>query len=300
MALRVALLSAGLAMALGVAAVGGLPFGDTPARALANCDTTEAALDSAEQEFIRLLNEERARNGVAALAAAESLNRAAAWKSADQAATGGLSHTDSRGRGPLERIRDCGNAAPYWGENVLVGMSSAQAAFDLWKTSSGHYQNMISPAYAFVGVGRHGTYWTLDFSSAGDGMSSPPPPAATAIPSPPATATLSPTPSPTPSPTATPSPTPGPATPARSVAVVPLSAGGNLVTYYGPLTTAANAFAGVAGSLVDAYRWDQAEGWQYWAPGLPPNIAGFASVGPGDVFYLVLRADGAWQYVVQE
>ncbi|MGE5596644.1 MAG: CAP domain-containing protein, partial [Hyphomicrobiales bacterium] len=134
----------------------------------------------------------------------------------------GLSHNDSTGRDPLTRIRDCGYPGGYWGENVLVGSTTAQGAFDLWKSSPGHYANMTNPVFRVIGIGQHGSYWTADFGSIDDsGQPGPTPtntptPIRTNTPTPTATATASPTPtstataSPTPISTATESPTPTP------------------------------------------------------------------------------------------
>jgi uncharacterized protein YkwD len=171
---------------------------DTPATAITNCETSEAALTATESEFLRLLNEERARVGVGPLVASPTLNRAAAWKSADQASVGGLSHTDSLGRDPLRRIRDCGYTyGGWWGENVLGGTTSAQVAFSMWKGSPGHYANMIDGRFRVVGIGQHGIYWTTDFGAIDDnGLPAPTAttPPATHTATPPATMTPSPTP----------------------------------------------------------------------------------------------------------
>mgnify|MGYP003925101467 CR=1 FL=1 len=212
-----------LAAAAGTWAWGG---GSQPAHALANCSTNSQALDAAEQELLRLVNEFRVANGVAPLKASPNLSRAAAWMSEDMAAKGYFSHTDSLGRSPFQRVKDCGYATMGAGENLAIA-GSAQQAFTLWVNSTmGHRENMLRSMWVVAGVGRAGGYWTLDFGTYDDSNEpwdspQPPTPTATATfpaatptatptqpgsqptppggqPTPPATPTLPPTATPTP------------------------------------------------------------------------------------------------------
>src|SRR5687768_437029 len=90
-----------------------LPAGPGAANALANCDTSTAAMDPEEIAALAAMNAERTREGLSALAVSPNLSRAAAWKSADPSARPPLSHTDSLGRSPIQqppgnRAIDCG------------------------------------------------------------------------------------------------------------------------------------------------------------------------------------------------
>ncbi len=200
------------ALALGLAALAGGLERSTPARALTNCSTSTQALDSAEQELIRLINEFRAANGRQPLKPSPNLSRAAAWMSEDMVANGYFSHTDSLGRSPFQRVRDCGYASSGAGENLAMA-GSASTAFNLWLNSSGHRANMLNSMWVVIGVGRAGPYWTVDFGNvddSGQSWDSLPPPAPTATPTP--TPTPPPTSAATPPPTAT-SPAPPQTTP---------------------------------------------------------------------------------------
>src|SRR5512138_2556873 len=120
-----------------------------PARALTNCDTSEDAVNAAEQQMLDLINQARSQTGLGALKFSPALNRAAAWKSADGPSNGlggGFSHTDSLGRTHLVRFRDCGY--PYGGgENVAYGSTTDQTIFDIWMASPGHRANILLPGY---------------------------------------------------------------------------------------------------------------------------------------------------------
>ncbi|WP_322817650.1 CAP domain-containing protein [Tepidiforma sp.] len=174
-----------------------------PAVALTNCSTSTQALDAAEQDLLRAINEFRAANGVPALKPSPNLSRAAAWMAEDMAAKGYFDHTDSLGRSPFQRVRDCGYASTGAGENLAIA-GSAQQAFNLFVNSPyGHRENMLRSMWVVAGIGRAGSLWAVTFGNvddSGEGWDSQPPP--------PSPTTVSPTPSPTPppaSPTATPS-----------------------------------------------------------------------------------------------
>lgn len=210
----IATMATGLFVALAVVVGSPAP----PVRALVNCDTNTAVLDSDEQRMIQLVNQARRDNNLYEYAASPNLNRAAAWKSEDGSSSGQpLSHTDTLGRDPWTRMEDCGYP---WGsgENVLRGTSSADTAFSLWMNSDGHRANILSSRHVAIGIGYAGGEWTMNLGAVDDSDSPAPTntptprPTSTSTPTPSPTATWTPTWTPTPTHTATapPSPTPTP------------------------------------------------------------------------------------------
>ncbi len=191
---RVRAVSLALVLA-GAAVMGSAGMGAANhASALTNCVVTDLSIDGEEQAFLTLINQYRAQNGLGALGMSENLNRAASWMAADLAQKGYFSHTDSLGRSPSTRATDCGYPQGA-GENLAAGTawSTAQAAFDAWKASSGHNANMLNSSYRQIGIARHyqagsqyGWYWVTDFGMTNDGTTAgganggtttPPPPA---------------------------------------------------------------------------------------------------------------------------
>ncbi len=146
-----------------------------------------AALDPEEQLLVTLINQYRQQNGLSALAINPELVTATEWMSPDMGANDYFSHCDLHGQGPgpypcsdpctspcrdpFQRMRDFGYNYNTWlGENLAAGTSSAQTAFDMWKTSPGHNANMLSSNYKVMGIARaytaassFGWYWTNDF-----------------------------------------------------------------------------------------------------------------------------------------
>lgn len=227
--LRRTLLTVALATAVSTFVAVAWTAGGTPsAKALTNCDTTEAGITAAEQQMLTLINGARAASGLQALKLSPNLNRAAAWKSADRSAYATsindplFSHTDSLGRDPISyspknRPIDCGYAAGA-AENIAFGSTNPQTIFNEWMASPGHRRNIngtrlngtidpfyynYSKNYKVIGIGQHGTAWTTDFGNADDSGATAPPSAAPTQPTQRATSTPLATPSATATPTAT-------------------------------------------------------------------------------------------------
>ncbi len=131
-------------------------------------------LDAEEAAFLVLINDYRAQNGLGALAACTSLNRAAQGHSEDMRDKNYFSHTGLDGSSPWERSCDacyelgCGPMTAM-AENIAAGNSGADATFTQWKNSPGHNANMLGASFKMIGIGRatgggqYGVYWTNVF-----------------------------------------------------------------------------------------------------------------------------------------
>lgn len=124
------------------------------------------AVDPVVTEVVRLTNIERAAAGRPALVLDPAVQAAAAAHSADQAATGRMSHTGSDGSSAGARLTRAGYAWRTWGENVAYGQRSPQEVVDAWMGSSGHRANILNAAFTTIGVGAvtgadGRLYWTM-------------------------------------------------------------------------------------------------------------------------------------------
>jgi uncharacterized protein YkwD len=170
-------ITATLAVALTLLCVSAATLGST-GRALAAgaCPTQPATLDAEEQAFLTAINEYRVRNGVGPLALSPTLGRAAEWHSADMAANNYFSHSDKAGRNASGRARECGYPADI-GENIAAGSEadSGAEAFSMFVKSTAHRDNMLHPAYKYIGIARannpgstYNWYWTTDLGTEPD------------------------------------------------------------------------------------------------------------------------------------
>lgn len=79
-------------------------------------------------------------------------------------------HTNPDGLGPRDRFELAGWAGGGWGENIIAGYGSADAAFDGWMASDGHCANIMNPGFTQVGIGWYnGSSGYGDYGTAGFG-----------------------------------------------------------------------------------------------------------------------------------
>ncbi|MCL2415895.1 MAG: CAP domain-containing protein, partial [Defluviitaleaceae bacterium] len=115
-----------------------------------------------ELEVLRLINIERANEGIAPLAANPSLMMAARFKSQSMADIGYFSH-ESPVFGSFSNLpRELFNI-DIWAENIAAGQRTAQAVVTSWMNSPGHRANIMNPARREIGIGMHNFHWTQQF-----------------------------------------------------------------------------------------------------------------------------------------
>ena len=124
-----------------------------------------ASASSYEQQVVALVNAERAKYGLAALALDETLCGYARVKSQDMHDQGYFSHTSPTYGSPFDMMRSFGVSYRSAGENIAMGYSTPEAVVAAWMNSAGHRANILSANYTTLGVGyvEDGGYWTQWF-----------------------------------------------------------------------------------------------------------------------------------------
>lgn len=128
-----------------------------------------------EQQFLELINQYRAENGLEPLALSTPLSVASERHSEDMGTYGFFSHTTQGssyypvGSGHPERISQEGyDYNTYTAENLAYGQTTAAEVFEAWRISPGHNVNMLGD-YSVIGIGLawvNGTpYWTTVFGA---------------------------------------------------------------------------------------------------------------------------------------
>ena len=120
---------------------------------------------SYENEVIRLVNEQRAQLGLAALSANWELSRVARYKSQDMVDNRYFAHTSPTYGSPFQMMKAFGISYRTAGENIAYGQRTPQAVVTAWMNSSGHRANILNASYKQIGVGyvANGHYWTQMF-----------------------------------------------------------------------------------------------------------------------------------------
>ncbi|MBR4211948.1 MAG: hypothetical protein IKR84_06145 [Oscillibacter sp.] len=147
-----------------------VPDTDTPTPAVPDT-TTPAAPESVEGmsayelEVVRLVNAERARYGLPALAADAELSRVARYKSRDMREKGYFSHESPTYGTPFQMMKSFGITYRAAGENIAYGYATPAKVVAAWMNSDGHRANILSASYTRLGVGyvADGHYWTQMF-----------------------------------------------------------------------------------------------------------------------------------------
>jgi uncharacterized protein YkwD len=116
--------------------------------------------------LLKLHNEVRARQGLAALKLHPKLTAAAQRYAEFSFRTGGLGH-QADGRSPDERIAAEGLKHGSWAENMAWGQPTPQAVMATWLKSNGHRGNILS-RHSHVGFGKAGGVWVTVFANVAD------------------------------------------------------------------------------------------------------------------------------------
>ncbi|MBQ8697361.1 MAG: SafA/ExsA family spore coat assembly protein [Clostridia bacterium] len=130
-----------------------------------NIPTKDQTVSSYEQEVIRLVNVERAKNGLAPLTYDWELSRVARYKSQDMKDNKYFSHTSPTYGSPFQMMKAFGITYKSAGENIARGQKTPQAVVNAWMNSSGHRANILNASFTKIGVGyvADGNYWTQMF-----------------------------------------------------------------------------------------------------------------------------------------
>ena len=130
-----------------------------------NIPTVDSQVTTYEKEVIRLVNQERTKNGLSPLTEDWQLSRVARFKSQDMKDNKYFSHTSPVYGSPFEMIKNFGISYKSAGENIAKGQATPGAVVNAWMNSSGHRANILNSTYTKIGVGyvADGKYWTQMF-----------------------------------------------------------------------------------------------------------------------------------------
>ena len=130
-----------------------------------NIPQVSQAVRAYEQEVVRLVNAQRAQNGLKPLTENWELSRVARYKSEDMARSRYFSHESPTYGSPYQMMRAFGLTYRSAGENIAYGQRTPAAVVSAWMNSSGHRANILNGSYTQIGVGYYesGNYWTQMF-----------------------------------------------------------------------------------------------------------------------------------------
>lgn len=137
--------------------------GETETQTIPRVETSPA--DYAD-EVIRLVNIERANNGLSPLSKRDDLTEYAQLRSTEIVSN--FAHERPDGSSPLEYVRTLPNVRGS-GENIAMGYGTPESVMNGWMNSPGHRRNILSQNFKSIGVGCYKsggkTYWVQIFVS---------------------------------------------------------------------------------------------------------------------------------------
>lgn len=118
-------------------------------------------------EVYEITNNYRSLVGVSSLTLDSSLVEAANIRAKELSDS--FSHTRPNGSSCFTVLSELGISYGTAGENIAAGYSSSQSVMEGWRSSSGHYQNIISSKFKKIGIGvnivNNQYYWVQIFSN---------------------------------------------------------------------------------------------------------------------------------------
>lgn len=133
-------------------------------------ETPNGTTTSAQaEEILRLVNNERSKQGLQPLTLSEKLTSIANVKAADMRDRNYFDHTSPTYGSPFEMLQHFGVSYTAAGENIAAGQKTAEGVMTDWLNSSGHRANIMNKEYKELGVGyvtggSYGTYWVQLFT----------------------------------------------------------------------------------------------------------------------------------------
>lgn len=133
-----------------------------------NNQSSERGESSQAEEILKLVNAERAKQGVAKLTLSKELTSVANVKAKDMAVNKYFDHNSPTYGSPFQMLQHFGIKYSYAGENIAGGQRTAQEVMNSWMNSSGHRANILNKNYTQLGVGfyaggLYNTYWVQEF-----------------------------------------------------------------------------------------------------------------------------------------
>ena len=131
-----------------------------------NGQNNGATQDSYASQVVNLVNQERAKAGLAPLSLNDQASSAAMTRARELSSS--FSHTRPSGQSFSTALTEAGLAFQGAGENIAYGQTSPEEVMNGWMNSAGHRANILSADFTEIGVAHYengsGTdYWVQLF-----------------------------------------------------------------------------------------------------------------------------------------
>lgn len=118
---------------------------------------------SFEQQVLNIVNEERAKAGLAPLRMDAALSNMARDKAIDMYTNKYFDHISPTYGSPFDMMTAYGISYSYAGENIARGQRSPEEVMDAWMNSPGHRANILNPNFNAIGIAYYKGDWVQAF-----------------------------------------------------------------------------------------------------------------------------------------
>ncbi|QLG39786.1 serine protease [Paenibacillus sp. E222] len=130
-------------------------------------NTGNSGSESTQSDFavqvVKLVNAERAKAGLSALASDALLDKVAVAKVKDMSNNNYFDHQSPTYGSPFDMMKQFGVTYSYAGENIAKGQKTPQEVVTAWMNSEGHRANILNKNFTKIGVGYYNGYWAQEF-----------------------------------------------------------------------------------------------------------------------------------------
>lgn len=131
-------------------------------------NTGNSGSESTQSDFaaqvVKLVNAERSKAGLSALASDALLDKVALAKAKDMSNNNYFDHQSPTYGSPFDMMKQFGVTYSYAGENIAKGQKTPQEVVTAWMNSEGHRANILSKNFTKIGVGYYNGYWAQEFT----------------------------------------------------------------------------------------------------------------------------------------
>lgn len=142
------------------------PAATTPAKNPSSTGSnggTQSTQSDFAAQVVKLVNAERAKAGLGALASDALLDKVAMAKVKDMSNNNYFDHQSPTYGSPFDMMKQFGVTYSYAGENIAKGQKTPQEVVTAWMNSAGHRANILSKNFTHIGVGFYNGYWAQEF-----------------------------------------------------------------------------------------------------------------------------------------
>lgn len=135
-------------------------------------NNTSNNTNSEASQVIKLVNDERSKNGLSPLKENKELSKVANIKAQDMIDKNYFDHVSPTYGTPFDMMKKFGINYTFAGENIAYGQKTPSEVMNSWMNSEGHRANILNSNYTEIGIGiarnNDGTpYWVQMFINPG-------------------------------------------------------------------------------------------------------------------------------------